>query len=150
MPIRLVVAVAIGAAALALLLPMAETVERESTAELTSDPTPQQVVLTNSTTGSSETVTIAVRTVEGDAVREATVLVRGDTVSAVGGPHRFETGPDSNTVEISVGTAETADVPVTFRPTQRRGTLRLDIVGPPGMEATDSEENPGITIRRPR
>lgn len=145
MPIRLVVAVAVGAAALGLILPMVDTVERSAETEVTVELDPRQFALDS---GSSGTVTVDVVTEDGRPVTGATVLVSGRSLPVEEGPVQFRTGRDSSSVAIEIGDRSTADVPVTFRPTQTRGTLVIDVVLPPGTEYTDDRRNPEITVRR--
>lgn len=146
MPIRLVVAVTVGAAALGLLVPMLDAVEQRQQTEVTAELDRQQVVLDSD---SPETVRIDVVTTDGEPIQDATVLVSGESLPVEDGPLRFDTGPDSSAVSFTVGTDSDADVPVTFRPTQARGTLSLSIVPPSASESTDEMANPEITIRKP-
>lgn len=145
MPIRLVVAVTVGTAALGLLLPMLDSVEQRPETEVTVEMDPAQFALE---TADSETVTIDVITEEGVPVEDATVLVSGRSLPVDGDPLAFETGPDSSSVTADIGT-RSGDVPVAFRPTQTRGTLLIDVVPPPGTSYTDKRRNPQITIRQP-
>lgn len=145
MPIRLVVAVTIGAAAVGLLFPMLETIEAEEETAVTVEVVPQQVVLES---GSPERVSIKVITESGKPVDDVTILISGRSLPVEGGPVRFETGPDSNTVGIEIGKTTGVDVPVDFRPTQRRGTLMIDVIPPSGTKYTDVRANPEITVRK--
>lgn len=145
MPIRLVVAVAVGVAAFGLLVPMADRVEQSTETEVTVEPDSTQVALDS--TESSE-VTVHVVTSDGQPVDDATVLVSGRSLPVEGDPIPFETGPEGNAVTFSIGTDSTADVPVTFRPTQGRGTLRLRVVPPSDGSYADDLDNPELTINR--
>lgn len=144
MPIRLVVAVVVGVAAMGLLLPMAESIETTEEPELTVEPQPRQFAL--EATGSKR-VRLDVVTEGGKPVEGADVVLSGRSLPVDGGPVVFRSGESSNTVTISIGTGPEAAVPVSFRPTQTRGTLTLDIVPPPGY--VDERNNPQITVRRP-
>jgi len=142
MPVRLVVAVAVGAAAMSLLLPMAETIEDNEEPELTVEPQPRQFALGP---GESRAVRLSVVTENGEPVDGAAVVVTGRSLPMDGGPAVFRTGEDSKTVTVTVGRGPDAAVPVSFRPTQARGTLTLDIVPPSGY--ADERNNPAITVR---
>lgn len=146
MPIRLVVAVSVGAAALGLLLPMADAVDRSTETEITVELESRQFALES---GGSETVRIHVVTADGQPVEDAVVVVSERSLPVEGGPRTFRTGPESNSLAVEVGTADTSDVPVAFRPSQTRGTLEIDVVPPPGTEYVDDRNNPEITVRRP-
>lgn len=142
MPIRLVVAVTVGVAAMSLLLPMADSIEASEEPEVTVQPQTRQFALG---TGESQSVRLAVVTEDGEPVEDATVVVSGQSLPVDDGPAVFRTGEDSNRVTITVGRGPEADVPVSFRPTQTRGTLTLDIVPPSGY--TDERRNPEVTVR---
>lgn len=142
MPIRLVVAVAVGAAAMSFLLPMADSIEASREPELTVEPQPRQFALG---TEESRSVRLEVVTEDGRPVEDAAVVVSGRSLPIDDGPAVFRTGQDSNTVTVTVGRTPEAPVPVSFRSTQTRGTLTLDIVPPSGY--TDERRNPEITVR---
>ena len=142
MPIRLVVAVAVGAAAMSLLLPMAETIEASEEPELTVELQPRQFALGAE---ESQSVRLDVVTEEGEPVDDAAVVISGRSLPVDDGPAVFRTGQDSNTVTFTVGRGSEADVPVSFRPTQTRGTLTLEVVPPSGY--ADERNNPEITVR---
>lgn len=144
MPIRLVVAIAVGVAAMNLLLPMAETIETTEEPELTVEPQPRQFALGAE---GSRRVRLDVVTEGGKPVEGAKLVVSGKSLPVDGGPAVFRSGVNSNTVTVSVGTGPKAAVPVSFRPTQTRGTLTLAVVPPPGY--VDERNNPQITVRRP-
>lgn len=144
MPIRLVVAVAVGAAAMSLLLPMADTVADTDEPELTVEPQPRQFVLGPE---ESRTVRLAVVTESGEPVEDAVVVISGRSLPVEDGPAVFRTGRDSNSVTATIGTTAESAVPVSFRRTQTRGTLTVDVVPPRGY--ADERENPEITVRGP-
>lgn len=143
MPIRLLVAVTVGIAAFGLLVPMAESVERAEETELTVESEPRQ--LTVESDGAS-TVRTDIVTTEGVPVEGATLVVSGRSLDIEDGPVTFETG-SGGSVAFDVGTGSAADVPVSFRPTQRRGTIQLRVVPPPTSEYVDDLRNPALTIR---
>ena len=142
MPIRLIVAVAVGAAAMSLLLPLAETIEASEEPELTVEPEPRQFALEAE---ESQSVRLDVVTEEGEPVDGAAVVVSGRSLPVDDGPAVFRTGHDSNTVTFTVGRGPDAAVPVSFRPTQTRGTLTLEVVPPSGY--ADERNNPELTVR---
>lgn len=145
MPIRLVVAVAVGIAALSLLVPMADSVERADQTELTVEPEPRQVRV--DADDGPTTVRLDVVTTDGTPVGEATVLVSGRSLPVEDGPVPVEADADG-VVEFTVGTDPAADVTVAVRPRQHRGTLHVRIRPPPTGEFSDSLDNPGLTVRR--
>jgi hypothetical protein len=146
MPIRLVVAITVGAAAMSLLLPMLDTVEETQRREVTVEPDSQQIVLDSE--NGMQNVTIAVVTAEGEPIPDSTVIVSERSLPLVDGPHTFETGPDSNDVTVSVGERSAADVPVAFRRTQQRGTIELDVRPPSSGDFTVRSDKPELTVSK--
>ncbi|MEF8936312.1 MAG: hypothetical protein V5A32_00040 [Halovenus sp.] len=147
MPIRLVVAVTVGAAAMSLLVPMLDTVEETQQTAVTVEPEHHQVVLDSETT--MQDVTVAVVSAEGEPIPESTVIVSERSLPLVDGPQTFETGPDSHEVTLSIGDAPEADVPVSFRRTQQRGTIELGVRPPSNGEFTVRSDHPEITVSKP-
>ena len=146
MPIRLVVAITVGTAAMSLLVPMLDTVEQTQQREVTVEPDRQQVVLDPE--NAMQDVTIAVVTAEGEPIPESTVIVSERSLPLVDGPETFETGPDSHEVTVSVGDSLAADVPVAFRRTQQRGTVELDVSPPSGGDFTARSDHPELTVSK--
>ncbi|WP_436901829.1 DUF7382 domain-containing protein [Halovenus halobia] len=145
MPIRLVVAVTVGIAAFSLLVPMADSVEQADRTELTVEPEPRQVLVESA--DESATVRVDVVTTDGAPVAGATVLVSGRSLPVDDGPIPIEAGADGY-AEFTVGTDPTANVTVSFRSRQHRGTLQLHVRPPPSSEYRDNLDNPGLTVRR--
>lgn len=145
MPIRLVVAVTVGIAAFSLLVPMADSVERADQAELTAEPDPRQVLVDSG--DGPRTVRVDVVTADGAPVGGATLVVSGRSLPVEGGPVPVEADA-SGVAEFTVGTDPMADVTVSFRPRQHRGTLQLRVWPPPDSDYGDSLDNPGLTVRR--
>lgn len=143
MPIRLLVAVTVGIAAFSLLVPMAESVKQAERTELTVESEPRQLTVES---GGTSTVRIDIVTTEGAPVEGARLVVSGRSLGVTDGPLTFETDEDGSVV-FAVGPSSTADVAVSFRPTQRRGTIRLQVVPPPTSEYVDELPNPELTVR---
>lgn len=138
MPIRLLVAIVVGAAALSLLLPLPEDVAAADDEEVTVRPSPAQLQ-------PGANVTLAVLTEDGDPVKDTTVVVRGRSLAVKNGPLRLETGPDSHTVSFRVGLDRSGGLVPGFRPTQNRGTLTVEVLAP-GEGYVDERPNPQITV----
>ena len=143
MPIRLLVAVTVGIAAFGLLVPMADSVEQAEQTELTVEPDPRQVVVES---GDAATVRLDTVTTEGEPVEGTRLVVSGRSLTVEDGPLTFDTGSTSS-LTVEIGTSSDADVPVDFRPTQNRGTLRLRVVSPPNSDSEDEVANPELTVR---
>jgi len=138
MPVRLLVAVTVGVAAVTLLLPLPQDVADEEAAELTVEPEQTQIRL-------GENVTVAVVTESGRPVEDATLLVRGRSLRVPGEPYTVETGEHSNTVTLQIGTT----IPAAFRPTQRRGTIAFEVLLDGSASYTDDRTNPEVTVIAP-
>lgn len=146
MPIRLVVAITVGTAAMSLLVPMLDTVEETKQTAVTVEPDSQQVVLDPETEMAN--VTIAVISGAGEPIPDSTVIVSERSLPLADGPQTFETGPDSHEITVSVGDTTRADVPVTFRKTQQRGTIELDVHPPSSGDFTVRSDHPELTVSK--
>ena len=150
LPIRLVIAVVVGAAAVALLLPMLGTVESEGEGETELTVEMDEELLTLAGTG-ADSVTIAVVTTDGQPVEDTTLVVREGSAPLADGPVDVQTGPESNEVTLNVTTAASdpepaVDVQLDFRTGQNRGTLVIDVIPPPGTRFADEQSNPELVV----
>lgn len=138
MPVRLLVAITVGAAAFSLLLPLPSTVADAGTTEVTVEPDRTQLQ-------PGRNVTIAVVTAEGKPVEDSTVVVRGRSLPVKPDPLTVETGPNSHRATLRVAENRSGDLVVGFRPTQRRGTISFEVVSP-GEGYADDRANPEVTV----
>jgi len=148
MPIRLVVAVAVGAAAMALLVPMLEGVEQHDRPTVTVEPARHQIVLGSET--AVRTVDIGVVTDDGRPIRDATVVLSSGSAPLVDGPHTLGTGPESSEVTVSIGESPAADLTVAFRATQQRGTIEIDVIPPDQTTYRRGTDHPELTVTAPQ
>ena len=145
LPIRLVVAVAVGVAALGIMTGMLAGFDGFRTTEVTVEASDELVV---SGSGSTEPVTLAVVTEDGQPVESAQLLVTEGSLPLANGPVDLQTGPDSNEVRLAIGSPDPgADGHVTaeFRTGQRRGTLEIEVI-PPSGDLRDEEANPELVV----
>jgi hypothetical protein len=145
MPIRLVVAITVGTAAMSLLVPMLDGVEETDRSMVTVEPDRSQVVLEP---GSSRDITVDVVTTDGKPVEGSTVVLSSGSAPLEYGPHTFESGPDSHSVTVTVGESSAADLTVDFRTTQARGTIEIGVVPPARGEYDEWSEHPEITVSK--
>jgi len=145
MPFRLVIAVAMGAAAVGLLVPMAAQVEQSEEAEITATIDPEKVVLDNETAE----LTITVQTEAGEPVEGASVVLSDGSLPIADGPVKLETGPESNELTATVGTTKAANVTVAFRERQPRGSVDLRLRPPPESDQMTVSTAPDITVIEP-
>lgn len=145
MPIRLVVAITVGTAAMSMLVPMLDAVEETERHEVTVEPDSKHVVLD---TESPERVTVDVVTADGQPVQESTVVFSAGSAPLTDGPYTVETGPDSNRVTVRVGESPVADLTVDFRTTQRRGTIEIGVVPPADEAFSERADHPEITVSK--
>jgi hypothetical protein len=146
MPIRLVVAITVGTAAMSLLVPMLDTVEQTQQTSVTVEPDSQQVVLDPET--AMENVTIAVVSGEGEPIPDSSVIVSERSLPLVDGPQTFETGPDSHETTVSIGETAEADVTVAFQKSQQRGTIELDVHPPGSGDYKVRSDQPEVTVSK--
>jgi hypothetical protein len=156
LPIRLVVAVTVGVAALGIMMGMLTEFEDVGTTEVTVEASDELLVLDGDTS-----VTLDVVTEDGRPVEGAQLLVTEGSLPLDGGPVDLQTGPDSSEVtmtieagpDASVATERgqsgpTADASVTpdFRAGQDRGTLEIEVVPPSGTDLRDERDNPELVV----
>lgn len=129
LPIRLVIALVVGVASLAVMMNVISGLETFGMTELDAQPEPEIVEPGHST------VEVTVVDSDGEPITDATVIAKSGTATlesiATG-----KTGPE--------GTA-TIDVEPELRPNQKEGTITLDI-RPPSGEYTDKQENTAILV----
>lgn len=142
LPIRLVIALVVGVAALSLMMNVLGTFDNFGDTEVTTEYDERLVTPAN---GSYETVTISVVTEDGDPVENADVLLRSGSLTLEDGPIDLGTGEQSHTVELAFGDGGD-EATVDFRSDQKRGTLQVEVHPPTDSDYVDDEDNPEITV----
>lgn len=143
LPIRLVIAVVVGAAALSIMLSTLDGIEPEQKEEVTLEIDDELLTLENG----DERVTLSVVTTDGKPIEDAQILIHGGSALVANGPVELQTGPDSHQVTLTVGPPGSGgDALVEFRDGQARGTLEIEIVPPAGSGNVDNRSNPEITV----
>lgn len=149
LPIRLVIAVIVGVAALGLMTGMLESFDGFGSTEVGIETDETVITLNNDTAGP---LSLAVTTEEGQPVEEATVVVTAGSAPLADGPVTLETGPDSSEVTLDAGTSadQNSDsdgyAQIAFRQGQTRGTLELEIVPPGGGNLVDDRRNTELVV----
>jgi hypothetical protein len=138
LPIRLVIAVVVGVAALGIMLTLLDGFDDTGTTEVT-------VELSDELVSEGESVTVAVVTEDGQPVEDAQLLVTGGSLPLSNGPITLDTGPDSHEATLSVGSGR-ADARVAFRNGQTRGTLDIEVVPPSGSGYADQRANADLVV----
>ena len=143
LPIRLVVAVVVGVAALGLMTGMLAEFDDVGTTEVTVEASDELVVLGNG----SDTVTLTVVTEDGQPVEDAQLLVTGGSLPLADGPVDIQTGPDSASATLAInGSGADATASTDFRAGQDRGTLEVDVVPPSGSGLVDDRDNLELVV----
>ncbi|MFC4541105.1 hypothetical protein ACFO5R_04070 [Halosolutus amylolyticus] len=134
LPIRLVIALVVGVAALALMLNMLGTIgtvgDTEVTAEI--DDTDQVIEA-----GQKQDVTIDVIDENGNEVEDATIIVTAGSAQ-LNGPADEYTGSSSNSADVTIDPDLRAD--------QDKGTLEIDVVPPSDSNYIDEQPNAEIVV----
>lgn len=130
LPIRLVIALVVGAASLSIMLNMLSGVGTLAVTEL--DARPQPAV----TTPGEQAVTVTVVDTDGTPVADATVVVTGGSADLQRVEHA-RTGPDGNA---------TLPIAPSLRPNQAQGTLEIAIKPPAGSGFADRRGNTEILV----
>jgi len=142
LPIRLVIALVVGVAALSLMMSMLSTFDNFGDTEVTTEYDENLVTAAN---GSYEDVTLSVVTEDGDPVEDADILVRSGSLTLENGPIDLHTGAESNQVSLGFGGGED-EAAVDFRADQSRGTLQIEVHPPTDSDYVDEDDNTEITV----
>jgi len=132
LPIRLVIALVVGIACLAVMMNVIGGLNTFGSTELDTDPEPEIIEAGNTTD-----VQVTVLDPGGDPIQNATVVATGDSAQ-LPGIHTATTGEN--------GTAVLANLSAELRPNQDRGTIDLDIRPPSDGDYTDDRGNTGIMV----
>lgn len=144
LPIRLIIAVVVGVAALSIMMSMLGGIDdmfgqTEATAELD-----------NAVVEEGNTVELAAITEEGEAINDATIIVRSGTLN-IDSPYDEHTGENDNTIEVDIGSNNNRNnngVSPDWRSNQDIGTLEIHVVPPSDGNFEDGQKNPEITVIR--
>ena len=141
LPIRLVIAVAVGVAALGLMMGTLEEFDGFERTEVSVRASEELLAVGDGPTS----VTLRVVTAEGKSLEDSRILVTGGSAPLAAGPVPLETDADGER-RVTVGAGPGADIQVAFRTGQRRGTIDLAPVPPPGDEFVDERGNPQLVV----
>ena len=143
LPIRLVIAVAVGIVALSLMMGMLDDVDDFGETEVTVTMSEELVDLSI-----DESVTLAAVTEDGTPVEDAQFIVTGGSAPLSNDPVVVETGTDSHEATLRVDDENGGDeyAEVAFRSGQNRGTLTIEVVPPSGSDLVDDRSNPELVV----
>ena len=132
LPVRLVIALVVGIACLAVMMGIIGGLNAFGSTELDTDPQPEIIEAGNTTD-----VAVTVLDPGGEPIQNATVVATGNSAQ-LSDILTAETGEN--------GTAILSDLSAGLRPNQERGTVDLDIRPPSDGDYTDDRENTDIMI----
>jgi hypothetical protein len=142
LPIRLIIAVVVGVAALSIMMSMLGGIDDMF------GQTEATVELDNAVVDEGNTVELAAITEEGEAINDATIIVRSGTLN-IDSPYDEHTGENDNTINVKIGSsAEENGVNPDWRSNQDIGTLEIHVVPPSDGNFEDGQKNPEITVIR--
>jgi hypothetical protein len=133
LPIRLVIALVVGVAALSVMMGMLSGIDGLAVSEVDAKPS-SDVVAPDET----HSLDVTVVDPQGKPVSNATIVVRGDTATL----ERVRTGTTSGD-----GTASVSITP-SLGPNQEEGSLEIDVKPPAGSEYTDKRANTEVLVVR--
>jgi hypothetical protein len=133
LPIRLVIALVVGVAALSVMMGMISGIDGLSVSEVDAKPADGVVA-----PGGERTLDVQVVDADGKPVSNATVVVRGDTATLE--RVRTATTDANGTVRVTVTPS--------LAPNQEEGTLEIDVKPPAGTEYTDRRANTEVLVIR--
>jgi hypothetical protein len=129
LPIRLVIALVVGVASLAVMMNVIAGLDAFGSTELDTQPEPE-IIEPDQTT-----VNVTVTDPDGEGIVNATVVASGDTATL----------PSIVTAETGANGTATLELDPELGPNQERGTLTLDI-RPPEGDYVDEQENTNILV----
>ena len=141
LPIRLIIAVVVGVAALSIMMSMLGGIDD------TFGQTEATVELDNAVVDEGNDVELSAITEEGEAINDATIIVRSGTLN-IDSPHDAHTGENDNTIVVKIGSKGDDGVNPDWRSNQDIGTLEIHVVPPSDGNFEDGQKNPEITVIR--
>lgn len=129
LPIRLVIALVVGVASLAVMMNVISGLNTFGMTELDTRPH-EEIITTN-----NSTVNVTVVDSDGEKISDATVIAKGGTATL----SSIATGKTDQNGTVML------DIDPSLRPNQKEGTITLDI-RPPGGDYTDKRENTEILV----
>lgn len=140
LPIRLIIALVVGVAALGIMMQVLGTFGGFGDEEVTAQIEEGEVLdLSEIQSGTNDTVELTIITSDGEEVEDATVLLEPGT--AQGDILQAEDEDGDGTVTFSMEEAN-----VDLASDQNRGTYEIEILPPSDGDFTDDQSNPEIVI----
>ena len=143
LPIRLIIAVVVGVAALSIMMSMLGGIDDMF------GQTEATVELDNAVVDEGNNVKLAAITEEGEAINDATIIIRSGTLN-IESPYDEHTGENDNTIKVNIGSqsSNSNGVSPDWRSNQDIGTLEIHVVPPSDGNFEDGQKNPEITVIR--
>ncbi|MFC6757801.1 MULTISPECIES: hypothetical protein [Haloarcula] len=152
LPIRLVIALVVGVASLAIMTSILGGLPTFETTELTYelDDGEEATVTDAQSRSSAKELNFNVVDENGEPVNGVQVVIEGGSVSTVGGTYVESTGEDSNEVDITFAdddaSSASPDVETNLRADQNKGTLKVSLQPPSDGNYEDEQDNPEILV----
>lgn len=140
LPIRLVIALVVGVAALGIMMNILNLIDLGVNQEVT-------VNYENPVVSETEDIQIEVVDKQGEEVVNSNVIIRGNTLNTEG-VVSAQTGEDSNEVTVSIDSGSDPKVVPDWRSNQDSGTLTVEVIPPSDSDYVDERGNPELTILR--
>lgn len=137
LPIRLVIALVVGVAALSMMMTILDGVGSVGETEITYeyDEVTHQL-------GDNVDTTMEVVDENGNEMTDTTVIITSGTAQ-MDGTVSESTGSNSNEINLYIDSSD-----ISLRQGQDVGTLEVEIIPPSNSDHVDNEENPEIVIHR--
>lgn len=132
LPIRLVIALVVGVAALGIMMSVLGDVTDFGNEEVT-------VELDDEIVEDGQRIRVSVVTETGDPVEEAEVLVASGSLTLEDAPVVLDARNGTAVFDLS-------EHPVSFRSDQNRGQLEFEVVPPSDADYEDAADNPKLTV----
>jgi len=146
LPIRLVIALVVGVASLAIMTSILGGLPTFESTEVTVNYN-NEIVKNDANANSDNTVKAWVNTTDGEDVEDATILVEGGTAGLESGPHEVEPGTEMKfTTDASSANPGNNVYEINLRADQDRGTIKASVITQSDSNYVDEQENAEITV----
>ncbi|CCQ32357.1 Ig domain-containing protein group 1 domain-containing protein [Halorhabdus tiamatea SARL4B] len=142
LPIRLVIALVVGVAALSLMMNVLGQFDDSFQDETVTVEFSDELVKVG------ETTNVSVVTSEGDPVEGAHVLVRSGSLTLVDEPMKLNTTNGSAKLDIISGSPDRDKANIDFRSDQNRGSLEFEVIPPSDSDYKATDESTEVVIYR--
>ena len=153
LPIRLVIALVVGVAALALMMNLLGTFQFGGETEVnweTQSGSSSSPNIHNNIVGASDgdphQIKMKIVDENGNTLEGGQVLIKSGSAQLGGQGPITKTIPDNGRITVNLGSGRSDNKKVDLRPDQDKGTLKVEIIPPSDSNYVDNQENEEIVV----